>query len=130
MLGRLRWRFSLHPVAATAARCSTLTLSGTVYGVDATGRRPLAGATVAISEPEAAWGAFGRPVTNASGRYAIGSLSPRHYLARATMSGYATSPVVALGYLETSKTLDFELVQTGLITGPMTVTSPVCSTAA
>jgi hypothetical protein len=102
---------------------STLTLSGTVYGVDATGRRPLAGATVEISEPEAAWGAFGRPVTNASGRYAIGSLSPRHYLARATMSGYDTSPVVALGYLETSKTLDFELVQTGLITGPMTVTS-------
>lgn len=32
-----------------------LTLSGIVYGVDATGRRPLAGATVDISEPEAAW---------------------------------------------------------------------------
>jgi hypothetical protein len=101
----------------------TLTLSGTVYGVDATGRRPLAGATVDISEPEAVWGAFGRPVTNTRGQYAFGSLSPRHYLARATMSGYDESPVVTIGYLETSKTLDFELVQTGLITGPMTVTS-------
>ena len=101
----------------------TLTLSGTVYGVDGTGRRPLAGATVDISESEAGWGAFGRPVTNAIGRYTFGSLSPRHYLARATMSGYDASPVVTIGYLETSKTLDFELVQTGLFTGPMTVTS-------
>jgi hypothetical protein len=101
----------------------TLTLSGVVYGVDATGRRPLAGATVDISEPEAEWGTFGRPVTDASGHYAFGSLTPRHYLARATMSGYDASPVVTIGYLETSKTLHFELVQAGLITGPMSVTS-------
>ena len=53
----------------------------------------------------------------------FGSLSPRHYLARATMPGYDESPVVAIGYLETSKTVDFDLVQTGLISGPMTVTS-------
>ena len=39
------------------------------------------------------------------------------------MTGYDASPVVAIGYLETSKTLDFELAQTGLTTGPMTVTS-------
>lgn len=62
-------------------------------------------------------------MTNASGRYVFGSLSPRHYPARATMSGYDPSPVVTIGYLETSKTLDFELAQTGLTTGPMTVTS-------
>jgi len=111
---------SLPPPPVTGA---TLTLSGIVYGVDATGRRPLAGATVDISEPEAAWGTFGRPVTNGSGRYAFRSLSPRHYQARATMTGYDESPVVTLGYLETSKTLDFELAQTGLTTGPMTVTS-------
>ena len=101
----------------------TLILSGVVYGIDATGRRPLVGATVDMSEPDAPWGTFGRPVTNASGRYAFGSLSPRHYQARATMPGYEESPVVTIGYLETSKTLDFELVQTGLNSGPMTVTS-------
>ena len=101
----------------------TLTLSGVVYGVDATGRRPLAGATVDISEPEAAWGTFGRPVTDGIGRYAFRSLSPRHYLARATMPGYDASPVVAIGYLETSKTLDFDLAQTGLTTEPMRVRS-------
>ena len=39
----------------------------------------------------------------------FGSLSPRHYLARATMPGYDESPVVTIGYLETSKTVDFEL---------------------
>jgi len=101
----------------------TLILSGIVYGVDATGRRPLVGATVDISEPGAAWGTFGRPVTNANGRYTFGSLSPRHYLGRATMPGYDESPTVTIGYLETSKTVDFELVQTGLFSGPATVTS-------
>ena len=101
----------------------TLILSGVVYGIDAAGRRPLVGATVDISEPDSPWGTFGRPVTNASGRYVFGSLFPRHYLARATMPGYDESPVVTIGYLETSKTLDFELVQTGAISGPMTVTS-------
>jgi hypothetical protein len=101
----------------------TLILSGTVYGVDATGRRPLAGATVDISEPDAAWGTFGRPVTDASGRYVFGSLSSRHYLARVTMLGYDESPIVTIGYLETSKTVDFDLVQAGLSTGPVTVTA-------
>ena len=39
------------------------------------------------------------------------------------MPGYDESTTVAIGYLETSKTVDFELVQTGLFSGPATVTS-------
>lgn len=101
----------------------TLILSGIVYGVDATGRRPLVGATVEIAESEATWGAFGRPVTDGNGRYVFGSLSARHYLARASRAGYDGSPVVTVGYLDTSRTLDFELTTTGLTTGPLTVSA-------
>ena len=76
-----------------------------------------------VREPEGAWGTCGRPVTNSSGRYVISALSSRHYVARATMPGYDESPAVTVGFLETSKTVDLELMQTGLITGPMTVSS-------
>ena len=101
----------------------TLILSGVVYGVDATGRRPLAAATVEVAETEASWGALGGPLTDVSGRYVIGSLPARHYLARATRPGYATSPVVNIGYLETSRTLDFELTTTGLTTATLAVSA-------
>jgi IPT/TIG domain len=111
------------PSAPGGGTGGTLILSGVVYGVDATGRRPLSGAKVEITESEAAWGALGSPLTDVSGRYVLGSLPARHYLARATRAGYDGSPVLNIGYLETSKTLDFELITTGLTTGPVTVSA-------
>jgi len=111
------------PPPASGPVAGTLVLSGTVWGTDATGRRPLAGATVDLGETSGAWGSFGRPLTNANGRYVFGSLSAKHYQAKATMAGYDESPVESIGFMEASRTLDFELVRTGLITGQMTLTA-------
>ena len=76
-----------------------------------------------IAESETAWGSYGRPMTDATGRYTVGSLPVRHYVARASRSGYDASPVVTIGFLETSRSLDFELTTTGLVTGPLAVTA-------
>ena len=108
------------PTAPTAP-AATLILSGIVYEVDAVGRRPLSGVTVELSDAGASWGDYGRPVTNVTGRYVFGSLSTRHYLARATKTGYDASPVVNLGYLERSTTLDFELTPAGTSNAPLAI---------
>jgi hypothetical protein len=98
-----------------------LILSGMVFELGPTGRRPIAGATVEIAEST-----FGdintRPTTDLNGRYAFNGLTPRHYLARASKSGYDTSSVVNIGFMETSRTLDFELVVAGSA-APLTIVS-------
>lgn len=98
---------------ATPPPGGTLILSGVVLELTATGRRPIAGATVEIAES-----AFGdlnmRSTTdNLNGRYAFNGLTPRHYLVRASKSGYEMSSVVNLGFVEQSRTLNLELVLTG-----------------
>ena len=97
---------------ATPAPGGTLLLSGMVFELTPTGRGPIVGATVEITEST-----FGdintRPTTDFNGRYAFNGLMPRHYLARASKSGYDMSPVVNLGFLEKSRIQDFELVRTG-----------------
>ena len=110
--GRLR-RLSLEPGAPnsapapdTAAGGGTLILSGTVYGIDATGRRPLAGATVDISEPGADVGNLRTSGDQYQRPLCVWLAVAAPLLARATMPGYDESPVVTIGYLETSKTLD------------------------
>ena len=80
---------------ATPAPGGSLILSGMVFELSPTGRRPIAGATVEITESS-----FGdintRPTTDLNGRYAFNGLTARHYLARASKSGYDISPVVNL----------------------------------
>ena len=48
-------------------------------------------------------------------------MTSRHYLARASKSGYTATPAVSLGYLEASRTLDFELVSPFASTAPLSV---------
>jgi hypothetical protein len=55
-------------------------------------------------------------------------LSPGHYQARASKSDYAGSAIVNLGYLETSKTVDFELTAIAVPGAPPTITTIVPST--
>lgn len=98
------------PTPSPPTSAGGLTISGTVYAVDATGRRPLAGALVELADSTTAiWGEYGRPTSDTRGWYSAGSLTPRHYLARASRTGYTTSAVISLGYVEASKTVDFEL---------------------
>jgi hypothetical protein len=68
-----------------------------------------------------AWGAYGRLITDSEGRYVSGPLNSRHYLARASKSGYTASPAVSLGFVEASRTLDFELVSPFASTAPLSV---------
>ena len=81
------------PPPPTPGGGGTLILAGVVYGTDELGRRPLAGAMVELGESEATLGNYGRPTTDAAGRFFVGALSPRHYVARATRAGYDHSPV-------------------------------------
>lgn len=98
------------------------TISGTVYEVDSAGRRALATAMVEIADSATgAWGVYGRLGTDSAGRYVTGPLTSRHYLARASKTGYTATPAVSLGYLEASRTLDFELVSVFASTGPLGV---------
>jgi hypothetical protein len=103
------------------ASVGTLLLSGMVFELSPTGRRPIVGATVEITEST-----FGdintRPTTDFNGRYAFNGLMPRHYLARASKSGYDMSPVVNLGFLDRSRIQDFELVLTGSAAAPSIAT--------
>ena len=102
------------PSAPGAAPASggTFILSGMVFELSPTGRKPITGATVEIAEST-----FGdintRPTTDLNGRYAFNGLTPRHYLARASKTGYDMSAVVNLGFLERFRNQDFELVLTG-----------------
>ena len=97
---------------ASPAPGGTFILSGMVFELSPTGRRPIVGATVEIAEST-----FGdintRPTTDLNGRYAFNGLTPRHYLARASKTGYDMSSVVNLGFVEKSRIQDFELVPTG-----------------
>ena len=82
------------PSQNSAVSNGGFTISGSVYAVDATGGRPLAlaGATVEFADSTtAAWGEYGHPVTDATGRYTHGPLTSRHYLARARKTGYTGS---------------------------------------
>ena len=98
------------------------TISGTVYEVDSAGQRPVATAIVEIADSATgAWGAYGRLITDSGGRYVSRPLTSRHYLARASKSGYTATPAVSLGYVEASRTLDFELVSPFASTAPLTV---------
>ena len=98
------------------------TISGTVYEVDSAGQRPVATAMVEIADSTTgAWGAYGRLITDSGGRYVSGPLTSRHYLARASKSGYTATPAVSLGYVEASRTLDFELVSPFASTAPLAV---------
>ena len=101
---------------------TVFTISGTVYEVDAAGRRALATATVEIADSTTgAWGVYGRFTTDSAGRYATGPLVSRHYLARASKGGYTATPAISLGYVEASRTLDFELVSQFASTAPLSV---------
>jgi len=91
---------STNPPPNPPPTAAVFTISGMVYEIDAAGRRPLAAATVEIADSTtAAWGQYGRPTTDPTGRYVTGPLTARHYLARASKSGYIVSAVVSLGYL-------------------------------
>jgi hypothetical protein len=108
------------PVAPTTPG-GTLVLSGIVFEITATARRPLVGATVEITE--SSWGDYPiRPTTDQNGRYAFGSLMPRHYLVRASKAGYDEASVVNLGFMETSRTQNFDLTLTGS-SAALTITS-------
>jgi hypothetical protein len=86
-------------------------ISGTVYEVDSAGRRALATATVEIADSTTgAWGVYGRLTTDPRGGYVSGPLTSRHYLARASKAGYTRTEAVSLGFVEASRTLDFELM--------------------
>ena len=101
---------------------ASFTISGTVYEVDSAGRRALATATVEIADSTTgAWGVYGRLTTDSGGRYSSGPLISRHYLARASKTGYTGTPAVSLGYVEASRTLDFELVSPFASTAPLSV---------
>jgi IPT/TIG domain len=104
---------------ATTVPASTFSLSGMVFELGPTGRRPIAGATVEIAETT-----FGdipmRPTTDLNGRYAVNGLTQRHYLARASKTGYDMSAVVDLGFLDRFRNQDFELVATGSA-GPLSI---------
>jgi hypothetical protein len=103
---------------------AAFTVSGTVYAVDAAGRHPLADATVEIADSTTAtWGEYGRPMTDAAGRYVSVPLASRHYLARATKTGYSGTVAVPLGYLEASRTLDFELTTAAAAAAPLSITT-------
>jgi hypothetical protein len=107
--------------SAPATPGGTLVLSGIVFEITATVRRPLVGATVEITE--SSWGDYPvRPTTDQNGRYAFGSLLPRHYHVRASKAGYDEASVVNLGFMETSRTQNFELTLTGS-SAPLTITS-------
>ena len=100
------------PSAPSATTAPGFVLSGVVLELSATGRRPLVGATVEITE--SSWADYPtRPTTDATGRYAFGSLKAGHYLVRASKAGYDPSPVVTLGFMEGSRTQNFELTVTG-----------------
>ena len=100
---------------------ATIFLSGIVFAFDATGRRPLAGATVEITE--STWGDFSNPpITNASGRYILGPVPARHYRARATKAGFEAAEAVDLGFVDRSRNLDFELTDMASL-GPVAVTA-------
>ena len=97
-------------------------ISGTVYEVDSAGRRALATATVEIADSTTgAWGVYGRLTTDPRGGYVSGPLTSRHYLARASKAGYTGTEAVSLGYVEASRTLDFELVSPFASTAPLSV---------
>lgn len=99
------------PAAQASPSGGTLALTGRVFELTPTGQRPLVGALVEITESQ--WGDYSaRPTTDASGQYAFGSLMPRHYRVRATKAGYETSEI-NLGFLETSRRQDFELILAG-----------------
>ena len=129
MLGVLVWSgcsgtAPTNPSTNSPPTAAVFTISGMVYEIDAAGRRPLAAATVEIADSTtAAWGQYGRPTTDPTGRYVTGPLTARHYLARASKSGYIVSAVVSLGYLEGSRTLDFELVTPFATTAPLSIAS-------
>jgi hypothetical protein len=98
----------------TPAAGATVTLTGVVYVFDATGRRPLAGATVVLTESTR--GSYGNPpITGANGRYVLGPVPPGHYRARATKAGYDATADVDLGYVERSRSVDFELTDAASI---------------
>jgi hypothetical protein len=100
------------PASQSTPAPGTLILSGIVYELTPTGLRPLVGATVEITE--STWADYTtRPTTDLNGRYAFGSLMPRHYLVRASKAGYDNSVVVNLGFMERSRNQNFELVPAG-----------------
>ena len=109
---------SASPTSPTPpAAGSTVYLSGLVYSFDATGRRPLAGATVELTESTR--GAHNTPpTTGANGRYVIGPLQAGHYRARATKAGYEAAADIDLGYVDRSRSLDFELTDSASL-GPV-----------
>jgi IPT/TIG domain-containing protein/carboxypeptidase family protein len=112
------------PLQSTPTTGSEFTISGTVYSINAGIRRTVAGATVELADAAtASWGQYGRLMTDATGRYISAPLTARQYLARASAPGYATSGIVNLGYLDASKTADFELTTAAVAAGPLSVLS-------
>jgi hypothetical protein len=110
------------PPSAPPPSAPVFTISGTVYEADSAGRRALASATVEIADSTTgAWGVYGRLITDSGGRYVSGPLTSRHYLARASKTGYTATPAVSLGYVEASRTLDFELVSPFASMAPLSV---------
>ena len=120
------------PSAPPPSTVQTFRISGTVYEVDSSGPRPLATAMVEIADSTTgAWGAYGRLTTDPGGRYVSGPLTARHYLARASKPGYTATPAVSLGFVEASRTMDFELMSPFASTAPLSVgvvSPPVGST--
>ena len=103
---------------------ATFVISGTVYQIDAAGRRPLIAAMVDIADSTTGiWGQYGRPMTDGNGRYVSLPLTARHYLARASKAGFESSSAVSLGYIDAARTVDFELVAVSATTAPLSVTA-------
>lgn len=103
---------------------ATFVISGTVYQIDAAGQRPLIAAMVELADSATgAWGQYGRTMTDGNGRYVSLPLTARHYLARASRTGYESSSPVSLGYVDAARTVDFELVAVSATTAPLSVTS-------
>ena len=112
------------PPAAVSG--GAVTLSGIVYAFEATGRRPLAGARVEITESTR--GDYSNPpTTGANGRYLIGPVQAGHYRARATKAGYEGGSDVDLGYVDGFRSLDFELTDTASF-GPIAIAAVEPST--